>query len=613
MSQLHSWAKQLGGEVSGLQVLCPGPGHEPQDRSLSVKPALNGGGFIVHSFAGDDPVVCKDHVRKLLGLEPFKPNGYAEPPRKRHFDYCGPDGALLYQVEREDLPDGSKKIRQRRPDGNGGWLWNLAGVTPVPYRLPDLLEALAHGRTIVIVEGEAKADLLWSWNIPATCNSGGAAKWKGHHSAYLRGADVVVFPDNDPPGRLHLDAVATSLEEAGAAIRVLDLPGLGPKGDVIDWARAGGTVEQLHALIEREARKWEPPSDPGAEAKPTNGATQGKAPKAASIVTGAGTFMRSYEAISYTIEGVLPSGCLYGLTAKPGTGKTAAMIAATLAVETGRENILGCPVERGRVAYVTIENPVDFKMKLAVNCYFHNISFDEIEPRVAIIDGRDTPEQIYEGLRLDAEAHGNFQLVNFDTFQAGFAVANAGAFNDNEAVLKYVQRLRPLTVLPGLPSVLVAFHPTKNALEAELIPYGGGATYGEIDGNLTLWKEASIKFHWNRVRGPEFEPRFFRIEKFSCPDILDKQGRQIPLPVMRPCTEIDAEERKTQEGNVELALLKAMIENEEGSQREWAFKIGKGQSSVGFLLKKLENGKYVSARFGKWRVTTKGRNAVDDS
>jgi hypothetical protein len=51
-----------------------------------------------------------------------------------------------------------------------------------------------------------------------------------------------------------------------------------------------------------------------------------------SRVIGAGTFMRSYEAISYTIDGVLPSGCLYGLTAKPGTGKTAGMIAATLAV-----------------------------------------------------------------------------------------------------------------------------------------------------------------------------------------------------------------------------------------------------------------------------------------
>src|ERR1700730_2045760 len=122
-----------------------------------------------------------------------------------------------------------------------------------------------------------------------------------------------------------------------------------------------------------------------------------------SRVTGAGTFMRSYVAISYTLGGVLPSGYLYGLTAQQGSGKTALMIAATLAVETGREDILGCAVERGRVAYVTIENPVDFKMKLAVNCYVHNISYDEVESCLAIIDGRDTPEQIYEGLRLDAE------------------------------------------------------------------------------------------------------------------------------------------------------------------------------------------------------------------
>jgi hypothetical protein len=113
------------------------------------------------------------------------------------------------------------------------------------------------------------------------------------------------------------------------------------------------------------------------------------------------------------------------------------------------------------VAYVSIENPTDFKMKLAVNCYAHNVSYDEIEPRVAIIDGRDTPEQIFEGLKLDAEANGDFQLVCFDTFQAGFAAAGAGAFNDNEAVLNYVIRLRPLTTLPGSPSVLVAFHPTK--------------------------------------------------------------------------------------------------------------------------------------------------------
>jgi len=36
------------------------------------------------------------------------------------------------------------------------------------------------------------------------------------------------------------------------------LLGLAPKGDVIDWAKHGGTVEQLHDLIRREAKPWTP-------------------------------------------------------------------------------------------------------------------------------------------------------------------------------------------------------------------------------------------------------------------------------------------------------------------------------------------------------------------
>jgi hypothetical protein len=69
-------------------------------------------------------------------------------------------------------------------------------VRSVLYRLPKLVEALAHGRTIAIVEGEAKADLLWSWNIPATCSPMGAKNWRGDlYAATLRGADAVARQD----------------------------------------------------------------------------------------------------------------------------------------------------------------------------------------------------------------------------------------------------------------------------------------------------------------------------------------------------------------------------------------------------------------------------------
>jgi putative DNA primase/helicase len=60
----------LGGDANGPNaLLAPGPGHSSHDRSMSVlfDPSAPDG-FLVHSFAGDDPLVCRDHVRAALGL-----------------------------------------------------------------------------------------------------------------------------------------------------------------------------------------------------------------------------------------------------------------------------------------------------------------------------------------------------------------------------------------------------------------------------------------------------------------------------------------------------------------------------------------------------------------
>jgi Toprim domain len=64
---MRALARALAGEPCGRnRVLCPGPGHSKADRSLSV--IFNGGaGPVVHSFAGDDWRLCKNHVRALLG------------------------------------------------------------------------------------------------------------------------------------------------------------------------------------------------------------------------------------------------------------------------------------------------------------------------------------------------------------------------------------------------------------------------------------------------------------------------------------------------------------------------------------------------------------------
>src|SRR5690242_7970440 len=66
---LQAIARALGGEVSGRQVRAPGPGHSPQDRSLSIWPdPCAPDGFRVHSFAADDWRACRDYVRDCFGL-----------------------------------------------------------------------------------------------------------------------------------------------------------------------------------------------------------------------------------------------------------------------------------------------------------------------------------------------------------------------------------------------------------------------------------------------------------------------------------------------------------------------------------------------------------------
>jgi putative DNA primase/helicase len=124
--------------------------------------------------------------------------------------------------------------------------------------------AAAFGHPVFVVEGEAKADALAQWNIRATCNAEGAGKWTAAHAAHLRGAEVIILPDNDKQGRDRADAVAQSLQDIAKRVRNLELPGLAPKCDIVNWQKAGHTREELDALIELavEGKPSNPPSSP---------------------------------------------------------------------------------------------------------------------------------------------------------------------------------------------------------------------------------------------------------------------------------------------------------------------------------------------------------------
>lgn len=231
-------ARALGGKrVTEGNYNCHCPAHEDGHPSLSVKDGDKG--VVVHCFAGcsQDKVIA---ALRSKGLWEKKTNGKQIITT---YNYTDEKGQLAYQVVRF----APKDFRQRKPDGAGGWSWTIKGVKTLPYQLPEVLEAIKAKKPIFIVEGEKDVDTLRSHGYTATCNSGGAGKWTKAHAMWLRGADAIIVPDNDEPGRKHAELVSRSL--AGiASTGTLNLED-GIK-DVTEWfERGGGSREKLDELI----------------------------------------------------------------------------------------------------------------------------------------------------------------------------------------------------------------------------------------------------------------------------------------------------------------------------------------------------------------------------
>jgi RecA-family ATPase len=273
---LDHLAQALGGDVSRDQVLAPGPGHSREDRSLSIKLSQSApDGFVVHSFAGDDSIKCKDYVRQKLGA-PFKPNGHRARASNADFDaalraafagqyqrgnvvaqydYQDADGALLYQVVRLE----PKSFRHRKPDGKGGWHWQ-GSERRVPYRLSDLLKYA--DASVFITEGEKDADRVASLGHCATTAASG--EWTADCVKALAGRDCLILEDNDATGRKKALEAAAALYGTVKSVRIVRLPGLPDKGDVSDWLDADPRRADKLVDICFDAPAWKPDEAPPA-------------------------------------------------------------------------------------------------------------------------------------------------------------------------------------------------------------------------------------------------------------------------------------------------------------------------------------------------------------
>ncbi len=179
------------------------------------------------------------------------------------YDYTDENGEVLYQVIRYRLSNGKHDFRQQRPDGKGGWISGpgaLDGVRRVLYRLGSIIDHPES--TVFVVEGEKDADRLNSLfgeTAIATTNSQGAndtARWETLRET-LRGRMVVIIPDADGAGRKHARGIASYLNGVTASVKIVELPDVGPKGDVSDWLDQDHTIDDLWKLVV-DAPIWDP-------------------------------------------------------------------------------------------------------------------------------------------------------------------------------------------------------------------------------------------------------------------------------------------------------------------------------------------------------------------
>lgn len=236
---------------SGGAFVARCPAHEDHNPSLSITPGTTQP-VLIHCHAGCDV----DSILTAIGLtfqdisapredrspdvDEWTPAG----PASDVYDYRGADGELIFQVLRVPQPGGSKTFRQRVPDvtAKSGWRWRLDDIQRVIYKLPEVLAAIADGREVWVAEGEKDVHTLARHGATATCNPGGAGKWRPEYSVLFVDAHVRIVADCDKPGQAHARQVADSLADFVASVTIVE-PAVGK--DITEHLDAGKSLDEV--------------------------------------------------------------------------------------------------------------------------------------------------------------------------------------------------------------------------------------------------------------------------------------------------------------------------------------------------------------------------------
>jgi hypothetical protein len=97
-----------------------------------------------------------------------------------------------------------------------------------------------------------QADVINSFGLVGTSlDSGANSTISSDIIEFLSGKDIIILPDNDEPGRNHSNKLIEALKGKAKSIKIVALPDLPVKGDIVDWVQVDGNdKERLLDLID---------------------------------------------------------------------------------------------------------------------------------------------------------------------------------------------------------------------------------------------------------------------------------------------------------------------------------------------------------------------------
>ena len=425
------------------------------------------------------------------------------------YPYTDTNGELVHEVVRYD----PKSFRQRRPDGKGGHVWNIQGVPAILYNLPAVHSAIEAGGLVVVVEGEKDADRLNALGFVATCNAGGAGKWKSEHSDQLAGARVAVLPDNDAPGLAHAEAVAASLYGKASELKVLSLDVSERKADVSDWLDAGGTADRLRATIEA-APAWRPTFKP---LLPTIwfGQEDCAAP------------------MRWLVRGMLTDGGLSVLYGPPKSGKTFAALDLALHVAHGRD-WYGLRVRRASVVYISGEGAQGVRQRMKAWRQERGgeagAPFAMVPQSINLFDDDEGADRLVSYLKGIGEQ--NSQPVGLVVLDTLSRMIGSGDEDRAQSINLIVQRVERIQRETGA-HVMIVHHSGK---DKDRGMRGSNALLGAVDTAVEVSKDAASGLYSAKViaikDGGEIGPFAYTLSQSTVG--TDEDGEAIVSCVLEP-------------------------------------------------------------------------------